>query len=128
MNRLYRSRNNSVIAGVCGGMAEYFGIDPVLMRLLWLGLFLCGSIGFFVYIIAWIIIPLSQEQNVASPPKRLLRSRDDRVLAGICGGLGKYFDKDPVLFRIALVVLLFSFGIGLGLYLLGILLIPNESR
>jgi len=55
MRRLLRSRKNRVIAGVCGGLAEYFGIDPVLMRLIWILFFFMG--GGIVYIIAWITIP-----------------------------------------------------------------------
>lgn len=58
MKRLYRSGKNRIIAGVCGGIGEYFGIDPVIVRLIWVILTLF-SFGFGVpaYIIAWIIIP-----------------------------------------------------------------------
>ena len=55
--KLYRSTENRVIAGVCGGIAEYFDIDPTLVRLAWvLFCVLCGS-GLLAYIIAAIIIP-----------------------------------------------------------------------
>lgn len=54
--RLYRS-NERRIAGVCGGIAEYFNIDPVLIRLLWLFFTLMGGSGILIYIIAWIVIP-----------------------------------------------------------------------
>jgi phage shock protein C len=57
MKRLYRSKNNRFIAGVCGGIAEYSNIDPTIIRLLWLFLSLIWGTGFFAYIIAWIIIP-----------------------------------------------------------------------
>lgn len=55
--KLYRSKNERMIAGVCGGIAEYLDIDPVMIRLLW-ALFTCfaGS-GILIYIIACIIIP-----------------------------------------------------------------------
>lgn len=55
-NRLFRSKSEKVIAGVCGGLAEYFGIDPIIMRLLFLILLLAGF-GLIIYIIAWIFIP-----------------------------------------------------------------------
>jgi phage shock protein C len=55
--RLYRSRKQRIIAGVCGGIAEYFGIDPVLIRLAWVLFCLAGGAGVLFYIIAWIIIP-----------------------------------------------------------------------
>ena len=55
--RLYKSRNNSVIGGVCGGIGEYFGIDPTMVRLgLVLFGFMAGS-GILAYIIAVFIIP-----------------------------------------------------------------------
>ena len=55
--RLYRSKSNKIIAGVCGGIGEYFGVDPVLIRLLWVIFTLMGGAGVLAYIIAWIIIP-----------------------------------------------------------------------
>jgi len=55
--RLYRSKKNRVIAGVCGGIGEYFNIDPTLVRLLWVLFIFAGGSGLLAYIIAWIIIP-----------------------------------------------------------------------
>ncbi|HJH29293.1 MAG TPA: PspC domain-containing protein [Methanosarcinaceae archaeon] len=55
--RLYRSRNNSMIAGVCGGLGEYFDMDPTFIRLLWIVFTLAGGSGILAYIIAWIVIP-----------------------------------------------------------------------
>lgn len=66
MKRLFRSRNNKVIAGVCGGIGEYFNIDPVLIRLVWGILFFIGGAGLLGYIIAWIIIPESIESQVST--------------------------------------------------------------
>lgn len=57
MHRLYKSRKNKVIDGVCGGFGEYFGIDPVIIRLLWVALFFAYGSGIILYIIAMIIIP-----------------------------------------------------------------------
>ena len=55
--RLYRSKTNSMIAGVCGGLGEYFDIDPTFIRLLWVLFILAGGSGILAYIIAWIVIP-----------------------------------------------------------------------
>ncbi|MDD6283378.1 MAG: PspC domain-containing protein [Oribacterium sp.] len=57
MKKLYRSRENRMIAGVCGGIAEYFNIDPTLIRLLWAGLTLFFCLGIVFYIICAIVIP-----------------------------------------------------------------------
>ena len=56
MKRLYRSRTNRIIAGVCGGIAEYTNIDPTVVRLLWLLVSLIWGAGIVAYIIALIII------------------------------------------------------------------------
>ncbi len=55
--RLYKSEDNRVICGVCGGVGEYLGIDPTIVRLIWALLIIFAGFGFWVYIIAAIIIP-----------------------------------------------------------------------
>jgi len=55
--RLYRSKDNHYIGGVCGGIAEYFNIDPTLVRLGLLVFALMGGSGVLAYIIAWCVIP-----------------------------------------------------------------------
>ena len=55
--RLHRSNENKVIAGVCGGIAEYFDMDPTLIRLAWILFCALGGSGVLAYIIAAIIIP-----------------------------------------------------------------------
>lgn len=55
--KLYRSRNSRLIAGVCGGLAEYFNIDPIIVRLIALILVLSFGSGLIAYIIAWIVVP-----------------------------------------------------------------------
>ena len=55
--RLYKSRNEKKLAGVCGGIAEYFDTDPTLIRLAWVIFSLAGGCGILAYIIAAIIMP-----------------------------------------------------------------------
>ncbi len=57
VRRLYRSRTNRSIAGICGGLAEYFDADPTLIRLLTLLLILLGGLSIWAYVILWIVIP-----------------------------------------------------------------------
>lgn len=57
--KLYKSNQNKMIDGVCGGIAEYFGIDPTVVRLIWALFSLMGGSGILAYIIAAIIIPCS---------------------------------------------------------------------
>jgi phage shock protein PspC (stress-responsive transcriptional regulator) len=55
--RLYRTREGRIIAGVCTGIAAYFGIDPTLVRLAFAVLTIFGGAGILIYLIAWIVIP-----------------------------------------------------------------------
>ena len=55
--KLYRSRNDRMIAGVAGGLAEYFGIDPTVVRLAFVVLALLGGPGLIIYILMWILVP-----------------------------------------------------------------------
>ena len=60
--KIYRSKKDSIIGGVCGGIAEYFGIDSTLVRLLAILIVFIGGAGIIAYIIAWIIIPQNPEE------------------------------------------------------------------
>ena len=64
--RLYRSIHSRKIAGVCGGLGEYFGVDPTLMRLLAIVLFFAGGGGGLAYIVAWIIVPEEPPNNTTA--------------------------------------------------------------
>src|SRR3954449_9074478 len=66
-------------------------------------------------------------EPAAPQPKRLVRTTDVRVIAGVAGGLGRYFNVDPVLFRIGFIALVFLGGAGLLLYGLAWLLVPDET-
>lgn len=57
IKRLYRSKKNKIIAGVCGGIGEYFNIDPVFIRLFWVLCVFAWGFGILAYLIAWLIIP-----------------------------------------------------------------------
>lgn len=57
MKRLYRSRRNKMFLGVCGGIAEYFDVDPVLVRLIFVIFFFVGGSAILAYILGWLIIP-----------------------------------------------------------------------
>jgi phage shock protein PspC (stress-responsive transcriptional regulator) len=67
------------------------------------------------------------EPEAQPSPRRLLRARDDRIIGGVAGGLGKYFNIDPVFFRVGLVVLALLGGLGVFLYLAALLFVPSEQ-
>lgn len=59
--KLYRSSTNHMLAGVCGGLGEYFNIDPTIVRLLWALLCLLAGSGVLVYIVCALIIPIQKD-------------------------------------------------------------------
>ena len=70
--RLTRSVGNKKIAGVCGGFANYFGMDVTLVRVLWLLMVLCAGTGILAYIVCWIVIPVEDTQVVTTvTPQRV---------------------------------------------------------
>ncbi len=64
VKRLYRSRTDTMVGGVSAGLANYFGIDPVVVRLVW-GISILSSLGgaFLFYLLFWFIIPREPEAN-----------------------------------------------------------------
>jgi len=65
--KLYRSRTDRKIWGVCGGLAKYFDIDPTIVRVIFVASLFVGSVGLWVYIIMAIVVPL--ENSAVNPPK-----------------------------------------------------------
>ncbi len=64
--KLYRSRTDRKIWGVCGGLAKYFDIDPVIVRVVAVASLFVGTLGFWIYIIMAIIVPNEPEQSASS--------------------------------------------------------------
>lgn len=65
-SRLYRTRRDRIIGGVCGGLGAYFGIDPVIVRLVFVALAIWGGAGVPIYLILWIIIPPEERAGAIS--------------------------------------------------------------
>ena len=204
MKRLYRSTDNRLIWGVCGGLGDYFDVDPVLVRLVWLILILFGGIGLLLYLVGWLIIP--EDENVdltLARPKRaarvagrgrfwwgillvvmgvylwgshqfsfiiwpkipfvsiqsrdlvpfililvgiyvlytfgrptaghghashgIYRSRDQRKIPGVCGGLAEFFKVDPTLVRVLWVAGALLYGATVLLYLVLMIALPEKK-
>ncbi|MDH3321231.1 MAG: PspC domain-containing protein [Betaproteobacteria bacterium] len=126
MKRLHRSSDDRKIAGVCAGLGEYFELDPVFFRLFFLFSILFGGLGAIAYIMLWILVPLREgAQPAAGGGKQLRLSAQERMIGGVCGGLGEFFELDPVLFRAAFLVLAVIGGLGILLYVALWLLIPG---
>ncbi|MDH4096490.1 MAG: PspC domain-containing protein [Betaproteobacteria bacterium] len=128
MKRLHRSHEERKIAGVCAGLGEYFELDPVFFRLFFLFSILFGGLGAIAYAMLWILMPLREGAQPAGAAGRRLRlSAKERMIGGVCGGLGELFELDPILFRAAFLVLAFIGGLGILLYVVLWLLIPGPA-
>jgi phage shock protein C len=69
INKLYRSRDDKIIAGVCGGIAKHFNIDPIWIRLATVFLCLINGIGIILYILAWILVPENPKEKSSKDTK-----------------------------------------------------------
>ena len=63
IKRLVRATKNKLLGGVCGGIAEYYNMDPTIVRLLWVIFSLIYGVGVLAYIIAWIIVPQTSRKR-----------------------------------------------------------------
>ena len=130
--RLVRQPAEGKFGGVCAGLADYFKTDVALVRAAWVVLSIWpGAIvlGVVAYLAAWLLIPRAEaaEGASAAPQPRLVRSRTDRRIAGICGGLAEYFDVDPTIVRVTWVILSIIAGavvFGVVAYLIAWFIIP----
>jgi len=125
MKKLHRMTQDSKIAGVCGGLGAYFDIDPVFFRLVFLLSIFFGGLGAVAYLVMWLMVPA--QDGARREGSRLRLSATDRKIGGVCGGLGEFFDLDPLLFRVAFVVLAFAGGLGILLYLVLWLVVPGPA-
>ena len=132
VKRLTRSRTDSRIAGVCGGLAEYLEVDSTFVRVIWLVLSVVpGAIigGVIAYLLAWLVMPEAGPSTDVPVRPRLTRSVSDRRIAGVCGGLAAYFGVDSTPIRLLWLLLTILPGAivgGLLAYLAAWLIVPQE--
>lgn len=116
--RLYRDGTDKLVGGVCSGIANYMNFDPAIVRLLFAIITFGGfGMGILIYILLWIILPVRNLDTYLG--KRLFRNPDDRILAGVAGGLSAYFNKPAWVVRLifaAPLVLNIAFGLLNGLF------------
>lgn len=88
MKRLYKSRTDRMIDGVCGGMAEYLGLDATLVRIAWVLLTLLGGSGVIIYILAMIVMPANPQVAASSAGARDRSSNNQRFWGFLLVGIG----------------------------------------
>jgi len=133
MKNLHISDKEKILAGVCAGIGESFGINANYVRGAFLISLPFGFSGLFIYLIMAVILPKGESKPEVidveddAEKTKICRSWDKRMLAGVCGGFANYFSWDVSLIRIAFVVLSLAGGIGIFLYLFFWFIFPNEE-
>ncbi len=106
--RLYRNENDKVLGGVCSGLANYFNIDVVIVRIIFVVLLFAGA-GFLAYIIMWVAVPSTASTQIGGTRKKLFRDSDEKIVAGVCSGIGNYFGINPWIPRALFLLPFLSF-------------------
>lgn len=112
--KLYRSETDRMIAGVCGGLAKYFGVDTTLVRLVFLLLLFLGGSGFLLYVILWIIVP--RESHLTGTPQEVVQANAQEMaqtarefgqsMGGSSGDVAQSAARNgPLIFAVLLIVL-----------------------
>lgn len=120
---LHRDQNRKILGGVCAGMANYFNVDAVWIRLIFALFTAAWGFGILVYIVMWIVVPGSFELEEPEVTKKMFRDNEKKVLGGVSGGLAAYFGVDIIAIRLLFVVTAF-FGFGVVAYIVLWLVLP----
>ena len=123
--KIYRNTSDKVIAGVASGLANYFSVDPIIFRLIFIVSLFTGF-GLIAYIIFWIGIPANDSGKI-NENKRLYRDGDNEILGGVAYGLGNYFGIDPAIIRVLFILSIFIGGFGILAYLILWVSIPEAK-
>ncbi|MCC2546652.1 PspC domain-containing protein [Hymenobacter sp. BT175] len=146
--RLFRDMANRKVAGVSAGLARYFGIEPLWIRVLFLGLVILPqiifdntvledfaeritAITFIIYIVLWIALPKRYDTVAESQTdpsfKKLFRDTDNGKVGGVSAGLAAYLKTDVTLIRILFLAGLFAGGFTVLAYILLWILVPEAK-
>jgi phage shock protein PspC (stress-responsive transcriptional regulator) len=132
--KLYRDTKRNVFGGVAAGIAYYFNIDVLWIRLFFiigfLGLTPFQPISLIIllgYILMWIFIPSNPDIEEDEKVKKLYRSQENKVIGGVARGLAAYFGTDVAVIRILFVLLLIPGGTGFIIYLVLWIITPSAK-
>jgi len=125
--QLFRDQRRKILGGVCAGLANYFNVDAVWIRLLFVLLLFAYGTAFIAYLILWVAVPGSVELEEPTDTKKMYRDPERKVLGGVAAGVAAYFNLDIAIVRILFLVGLFFFGTGFILYFVLWIVLP-EAR
>jgi phage shock protein PspC (stress-responsive transcriptional regulator) len=123
--RFMRDQKRKVLGGVCAGLANYFNVDAVWIRLLFAFLTLAYGVILIVYAVLWIVIPGSWDLEEPEVNKKLFRNPEKKVLGGVASGVAAYFAMDVVVVRLLFIILTFFGGLGFIAYIVLWIVLPE---
>lgn len=122
-----RDQKRKILGGVCAGLGNYFNVDPVWIRLLFVLLTFGYGLILIAYIILWIAVPGSYDLDEPQITKKLFRDPDKKVLGGVASGLAAYMKMDVVVVRLIFVITAVFGGVGFIAYIVFWIVAP-EAR
>ncbi len=132
--RLYRDNNRKLVGGVAAGIANYFSIDPVWVRLGFIVLlsdvfitFSVSLLALIAYIVMWVSVPGSDDLEEDKSIKKLYRNPDGKVIGGVSQGIATYLDIDITVVRVLFVLSIFLGGTGILAYLVLWIILPEAK-
>lgn len=137
--RLVRDLRRKTLGGVCAGLAHYFNMDVVWVRLIFLVLFLAlppvghefgagvSGFTFIIYIAMWIALPGVTTIEDDKTVKKFFRNPEDKVLGGVASGIAAYFGVDTGIIRLLFVLGIVFFGVGFLLYIVLWMIAPQAN-
>lgn len=129
--------SSGVLAGVCEGLGSRMGLEPTMLRILFLASLLFGGAGLVLYAVLWWLIP-TESQRVIEPTiwttdgqgRRVppfARTQADRKVLGVCGGLARRWQVDSAIVRLgALTLVALSAGVALVAYFVLAIVMPGQ--
>jgi len=124
--RLLRNIHDKVIGGVASGISNYFKIDPLITRIIFITMAFFGGFGLLAYIICWIGIPAGNDSE-SIIGRRYYRDSDEKVLGGVAMGVANYFSVDVSLVRILFLISIFFGGFGVLIYFILWFITPEAT-
>ncbi len=125
--QLLRDEKRKILGGVCSGMATYFNVDPIWIRLLFALTAFAYGITILVYIVMWIVVPGATDLEEPETGKKMFRDPERKVIGGVSGGIAAYFGIDLVVIRLLFVIFTIFFGIGFIIYIVLWIALPEAK-
>lgn len=129
MKKLYLGKEKKFL-GVCSGVADYFGIDPTLIRIIVVCVALATVIIplLIAYVIISFVLPSPPADYTTAPAGKRLVKGKDKKLAGVCSGIADYFGIDPTIVRLIFALFILFIGYGVMTYIVCLIMMPSEPE